>query len=103
MTIYPKIPDHLSTIRSGNRQERWRERRAILIAQRDIRQRWYARMTELLCEGAPVTWARKSTGSSIATLNARIQECNDTLDAMGTVDQAAFLRPRRENRRARGG
>lgn len=102
VSAYPKIPMHLSTVRAGDRSGRWRERRAILVAQRDIRQRWYARLTELAIEGAPVSVARRNTGAAIDTLNRRIDECNEALDALAALP-AAHLRPGRDSRRARSG
>lgn len=95
---YPKIPAHLSTIRSGNRLGRWTERRAVLVAQRDVRQRWYRTLTELSVEGAPVTVARRDTAMAIDTANARIEECNEAIDALRVTDPAVFARPRRQRR-----
>lgn len=96
---YPKLPGHLSTVRAGNRVARWTERRSVLVAQRDLRLRWYARLTDLLVEGAAVSQARRNMARAVDTLNGRINECNDALDALRATDPLAFVRPRRQVRR----
>ncbi len=78
---YPKLPKELNTVTCGSNLEKWKRRRAILVAQRDIRQS-HIRLTLKLQElGVPAVKAvLRSLEGAIDKLDQRLDECNEAID-----------------------
>ena len=85
---FPILPPHLaSTIRCGKNLARWKERRAILVRQRDIT----LRRLDL------GFYRRASKGERrVDLLNARINGCNKVIDALEVADAHEEFVPKHE-------
>ena len=91
---YPKL-GKLDVAYCRDVKERWIERRAILVAQRDIRLAHVRMIESLDRQGVKnLTSALDAYDSAIAVLNKRIDECNEMIESIeaGAVAKGRELR-----------